>query len=337
MDPPVLRVEKLAKRYNSGFSIEIPQLEFQAGKIYSLIGPNGAGKSTLLNILNLLEEATSGDIFLDGQKIDKTNALTIRRKMNLVMENPLLFHTTVYKNITSGLKFRAVDKNMWENLAAEALEMVGLGGFEKRYAPHLSRGETQRVAIARALVLNPEILFLDEPFTNIDQKTIHIIEELINKINQKHQPTIIFTTHDLSQAYRIADEVISLVDGRLVNGSLENFFCGEVEEADGVQFVRISTDISINIVTDKKGKVHFCIPPKDIILSYEPVESSARNSFSGDLKRIQLEGQVVRLVIKIDRGTELTALITKASYQKMLPTIGRQMFLTFKSTAVNIF
>lgn len=212
---PVLRIERVVKRQGSGFALEVPHMEFQKGKVYSITGPNGAGKTTLLNILNLLERPDDGDIFFNEERVIPANSLEIRRRMGMVMENPYLFHTTVYKNITLGLKCRSVDKGMWEPLAAEAMRMVGLEGFEKRYAPELSRGESQRVAISRALALKPEALFLDEPFSNIDMRHITLLEGLIKTINERYQATIIFTTHDLPQARRLADEVISLTDGRL--------------------------------------------------------------------------------------------------------------------------
>ncbi len=332
-----LRVENLVKQFNGEFGLEIPRLEFHPGKIYGVIGPNGAGKTTLLNLLSLLEEPSSGGIFFKEQKVAKLNSLNVRRKLTMIMENPLLFHSSVYKNIISGLKHRAVDKKTWPQLAADALKMVGMEGFEKRYAPNLSGGETQRVAIARALVLKPEILFLDEPFTNIDQRNITLLEDLIKGINQKYQTTIIFTTHDLWQAHHLADEVISLVGGRMVDGSLDNLFTGEVEDVNGLRVVRISPQISVTLVTNMKGKIHICIPPQDIILSYKQVESSARNSFLGRIVKIQMQAQTVRLHISVDAGVEFIALITKASYEKMSPAIDSEIFLTFKSTSVKVF
>lgn len=218
MGKPILRIEELKKRQGSGFALDIPHIEFQRGKIYSIIGPNGAGKTTLLNILNLLEKPDSGEIFFNEERITPANSLEIRRRMGMVMENPYLFHTSAYKNIIMGLKCRSLDKNIWESLVREALQMVGLEGFENRYAPELSRGESQRVAIARVLAFRPEVLFLDEPFSNIDRKHVNILEGLVKTIKEKYQTTVIFTTHDMVQAYSLADEVISLVDGRISRG-----------------------------------------------------------------------------------------------------------------------
>lgn len=217
MEKPILRVEGLKKRQSSGLVLDIPHLEFLKGKVYSIIGPNGAGKTTLLNILNLLDKPNEGDVFFEGEIVTPANSLEVRRRMGMVMENPYLFHASVYKNITIGLKYRFVDKGMWEAVVKEALQMVGLGGFENRYAPELSSGESQRVAIARILAFRPEVLFLDEPFSNIDREHVNILEGLIKIINEKYQTTIIFTTHDLGQAKSLADEVISMVGGNIAD------------------------------------------------------------------------------------------------------------------------
>lgn len=337
MGRPVLRLENLIKRYESGFVLDIPRLEFESGIIYGLVGPNGAGKTTLLNLLNLLEEPTKGEIFFQEHRPAELKPLDIRRKMTMVMEDPFLFHMTVFKNIAAGLKCRSVEKKMWPAMSAEALRTVGLPGFEKRYAPALSRGETQRVAIARALVLKPEVLFLDEPFTNIHQRDIDQLEKLIKTINQEYQTTIVFTTHDLSQAYRLADEVITLVDGRVIKGSIENLFKGTVEEVDGAQFVRLSPKVSLAVVTEKRGNVHISIAPQEIILSHGEIVSSARNSFKGTIKRVRMEGQIVWVNISVDEGVEFIALITEASSKKMELSVGSDIFLTFKSTSIAIF
>jgi len=327
MGKPIVKIENLVKRYDGVFILDIPRLEFQSGKIYSLVGSNGSGKTTLLNLLNLLEKPTKGEVIF---------SLNIHQGMCMVMEDPLLFHTTVFKNIAVGLKCRSVDKKMRTQMIEEALAMVGLEGFEKRYASDLSRGETQRVAIARTLVLKPEVLFLDEPFTNIDRKNVTILEKLIKTINKKYRTTIIFTTHDPLQAYRLSDEVISLVDGKIVKGSLENIFKGAIEEIDDLQFVRVSHQITVSVVTEKRGNVHISIAPEDIILSHKEILSSARNSFKGTVEKIQIEKKIARITIFIDEDFEIVALITETSYRDMKLFIDSDVFLTFKSTSVKV-
>lgn len=214
----LFRIEALTRHRGNGFVLEIPYLTFQQGRIYSLVGPNGAGKTTLLELLNLLQKPDQGRIFFEGQEI--TNgcpSLSSRRQMTLIMQDPLLFRTTVFKNIAYGLRVRKVNKKIIEGKVFDALDMVGLSGFENRNAYELSRGEAQRAAIARALVLNPKVLFLDELTTNIDRENTETIERLIKEMNRKNCTTIIFATHNLSQACRLADEGISLLNGKIVN------------------------------------------------------------------------------------------------------------------------
>jgi tungstate transport system ATP-binding protein len=339
MPRPILTVNQLIKSREDGFALEVPALEFVEGKIYGVVGPNGAGKTTLLNVLGFLEEPSKGSVSFRGEEVDisKRSIITIRRHMHMVMENPLLFNTTVFNNVASGLKIRSIEKAKWPQMVGEALEVVGLQGFEKRHAHTLSRGETQRVAIARALVVKPQVLFLDEPFTNIDKGNTAIIENVIRTINGTYSTTIILTTHDLHQAYRLSDEVISLVDGKIVRGSLENFFVGEVEEIDHTTWVRVSPSVKISVVTDTSGRVRIAVPPQDIIVSRERLDSSARNSFRGLINKIHLEGETVRLGVAIDSEVEFVVLITKASFEEMDFSPGRPVYLTFKSTSVVLF
>ena len=336
---PILRIENLTQYREDGFTLEIPHLEFRSGKIYGLVGPNGSGKTTLLNLLNLLEKPAKGGVFFSGQHVTCSGgrALEIRRKMTMVMENSLLFQTTVFNNLTLGLRFRLFDREQWPHMVAEALQLVGLAGFENRKVHELSQGETQRVAIARALILSPELLLLDEPFTHVDKEHVRTIERAITTFNQKYGTTILFTTHDLLQAYRLSDEVISLVGGKVVEGSLENLFAGEIEESNGCQWVRIAPSIKVTVVTPLSGKVHVSIPPQDIVLSREELQSSARNTFRGTIQKIQLDAQTARITVDVADEVELTALIARASLDKLHLSIGSNLFLTFKCTAMMVF
>src|SRR4030067_312181 len=169
METPVLKIEGIKKRLSNEFSLDVPYLEFKEGNIYGLIAPNGAGKSTLLKILNLLEAPDEGEIFFNGNPVTPSNLIETRKNMGMVMENPYLFHTTVFKNVAAGLKFRSTDKESWDATVKEALGLVGLDGFESRYAPDLSRGESQRDTIAKILAFKQKKIFLDGPFSNNDR------------------------------------------------------------------------------------------------------------------------------------------------------------------------
>jgi len=117
--------------------------------------------------------------------------------------------------------------------------------------------------------IEPEILFLDEPTTSIDQKHIDVVERIIKKIKKEIKTTVIFTTHDLSQAYRLADEVISLLDGKIIKQVPENLLRGEIVEEDGLKWFKTAGNIKFAIVSEKNGLAYISIDPRDIILSYE--------------------------------------------------------------------
>jgi tungstate transport system ATP-binding protein len=339
MDKLILKVRNLKKVYNGKIVLDVESLNFQEGKIYSIVGPNGSGKTTLLNILNLLEKPDKGKIFFNEQEIiDKSNSdtLDIRRRMTLVNQNPFLFHSTVYDNIAYGLKVRAIPYKVQQNRIRGALNMVGLPGFEDRKANQLSGGEAQRTVIARALVIKPEILFLDEPTVNIDKKYIDVVERIIKKIKKEIKTTVIFTTHDLSQAYRLADKVISLLEGKIIKQVPENLLQGEIiREKDGLKLFKFAGNMKFSVVSEKVGPAYISIDPGDIILSYKQLQSSARNSFSGKIIKIAEQNNLVKL--EVDVGTPLMTIITRESFQEMNLNLGSKVYLTFKASAVKLF
>ena len=339
MDKLILKVRNLKKIYNNKIVLDIDNLNFQEGKIYAIVGPNGSGKTTLLNILNLLEKPDEGQIFFYDQAItNKSNSdtLEIRRRMTLVNQDPFLFHSTVYDNIAYGLKIRSISSKVQKSRIRSALNIVGLSAFKDRKANQLSGGEAQRVVIARALVIEPEVLFFDEPTANIDQKHIDVVERIIKKIKKEIKTTVIFTTHDLSQAYRLADKVISLLDGKIIKQVPENLLRGEiVEEEDGLKRFKTMRNIKFAIVSEKVGLAYISIDPRDIILSYEQFQSSARNSFLGKITKIIEQNHLVKL--EIDIGIPLVVIITRESFFKMNFNLGSKVYLTFKASAVKLY
>jgi len=338
MDKLIFKVRNLKKVYNGKIILDVDILNFQEGKIYAIVGPNGSGKTTLLNILNLLEKPDEGQISFYDQKItNKSNSdtLEIRRRMTLVNQDPFLFHSSVYDNIAYGLKIRSIPSKVQKSRIRSALNIVGLSGFKDRKANQLSGGEAQRVVIARALVIEPEVLFLDEPTANIDQKYIDVVERIIKKIKKEIKTTVIFTTHDLSQAYRLADEVISLLDGKIIKQVPENLLWGEIVEEDGSKWFNVVENIKFAVVTEKVGPAYISIDPRDIILSYEPFQSSARNSFLGKTTKIIEQNHLVKL--EIDIGIYLVVIITRESFFKMNFNLGSKVYLTFKASAVKLY
>jgi len=320
MTKSVIKIENIKKNYDKRVILEIPHLEFESGMIYALVGPNGAGKTTLLRILNLLEQPDEGEIYFDSQQIKPTDVLNVRRQMTLVMQNAVLFRTSVFNNVAYGLKVRSSDKKMIHSSVLSALDLVGLTGFEHRKAKQLSAGEAQRVALARALVLQPKILLLDEPTANVDKRNVSVIESVLRKVNSEFKTTIIFTTHDLSQAYRITNKIISLLDGKIMGGGSENTFYGIFGKDDKHRsFINITPDVRIEIMSHEPESSGISIDPEDISISFEPVNSDGLNCVEGHVTSITMMDEVIRLTINV--GVEMVLMVKPEVFQEMAPII----------------
>lgn len=226
--------------------------DFLKDGIYAILGPNGSGKSTFLRICALLEEPDQGHVefFEDGIKPhaerktdpDRPGTLTtngvyleknihLRRRITLLLPKIGVFNTTVYQNIAYGLKVRSISKKDIEEKVDHALELVGLSDKKIVNACGLSSGETQRLGIARSLVIEPEILFLDEPTSSLDPHNTSIIEDAIVRIAENKRTMIIMVTHNMFQAKRLSDHVLFMHGGRIIDhGATKEFFAQPKDE-----------------------------------------------------------------------------------------------------------
>jgi len=207
-----LQLINISKNYRNVEALKSMSLTLQGGKIIVLLGVNGAGKTTLMRIMAGLENADSGELLFNNQNID-CNAL--RQVSTLVFQKSAMFSTNVYSNLAYGLRLRKVPEDEVKKKVAAALQAVKLGGFEKRRAKKTSGGEQQRLALARAFLLESQVLLLDEPTANLDPNSAAIIEKAI--VSRKSSGRIIvMATHNLSQARRIADEIVHIYNGAIV-------------------------------------------------------------------------------------------------------------------------
>jgi tungstate transport system ATP-binding protein len=334
----IIEIENIKKIYDDRLVIDIPNLEFESGMIYALVGPNGAGKTTLLRLINMLEKQTEGAIYFDDQKTSDSlsSLLDIRRRMTFVMQNAILFRTSVYNNVAYGLKMRGHNKNSIHSDVLSALEMVGLSSFEHRKAKQLSAGESQRVAIARAIVLKPKLLLMDEPTANVDRRNIHVIESILRKINADLGTTIIFTTHDLSQAHRLTDKVISLLDGKVVYGSSENIFYGSFEVVNQNTLITLTPDVRIKVNEYNSDSYGVHIDPKDIVVSFESQSSEDVNCLEGRVTSVAIVNDMVRLTVNV--GIELVAEMEQKTFNDMSSGIfNHNVYALFKVSNVHVF
>lgn len=185
------------------------------GELVTLLGPSGCGKTTTLRLIGGFEIPTEGDIFVNGVRVNDQppNA----RPTSMVFQSYALFpHMTVFENIAYGLKNRRLPSSKIKAKVYEALEIVGLRGFEKRYPGQLSGGQQQRVALARSIVIEPEVLLLDEPLSNLDAKLREQMRVELKKLQTRLKITSIYVTHDQLEAMTLSDKIVVMKDGKIV-------------------------------------------------------------------------------------------------------------------------
>lgn len=195
--------------------------EVEEGELLVVMGLSGSGKSTLIRCLNLLNSVTRGSIFFDGEDITKYNREELlnfrRRKISMVFQNFALFpYRTVTDNAAYGLEVQGMDRQTRRKYARDALELVGLKGWEDAYPSQLSGGMQQRVGLARALAVKSDILLMDEAFSALDPLIRSDMQHELVQMQQRLKKTIVFITHDLDEALQIGDRIVLMKDGRVV-------------------------------------------------------------------------------------------------------------------------
>lgn len=260
-----LSLKNISKKYKDKEILKNISFDIKEGELVCILGPSGCGKTTLLNIIGGFISDFSGDVLLSDENIN--NIPPEKREIATVFQSYGLFtHKNVIDNVSYGLKLLKIDKNTRENRAKEMLEKVGLASYEKKKIKELSGGEQQRVAIARSMVLNPKLLLLDEPLSNLDVHLRDVMRKEIKKIQKQFGVTMIIVTHDQEDAFKLADRVIVINEGHIEQiGTPEelykepknNFissFIGENNIIDENLVIR-PEEISIKLDSSGEGKV----------------------------------------------------------------------------------
>lgn len=210
-----LKIENISKIFEKGRGVKNISFQLEKGELVSFLGPSGCGKTTLLNIIGGFVKNDSGSIYLEDKDI--TECPPEKREIVTVFQIYALFpHMNVVENVKYGLKYRGYNKEEQIKLAKEYLKIVGLEGYEKNSVGELSGGQQQRVALARALVLQPKILLLDEPFSNLDAKLKIAMREEIKELQKRLGISMIFVTHDQEEALSISDRIVVMSNGEIV-------------------------------------------------------------------------------------------------------------------------
>ncbi|WP_299843473.1 ABC transporter ATP-binding protein [uncultured Roseovarius sp.] len=211
---PFVILKDVAKRWNGQLGVEEISLDIEEGTFVALLGPSGCGKSTSLRLLAGLEIPDEGQILIDGR--DVTTSAASDRNLSMVFQSYALFpHLSVAENVVFGLKVRRVPRAERAEKMARALEITGLQGYESRKPGELSGGQRQRVALARAIVAGQRLCLMDEPLSNLDAKLRNSVRKDIKKLQRDLGITVVYVTHDQTEAMSMADKVVLMKDGRI--------------------------------------------------------------------------------------------------------------------------
>lgn len=331
-------LRNLKKIYDGRTVLDLKELSLEKGRVLGLLGPNGAGKTTLLEILAFLLAPSAGEVWFEKERVDfiAGSLIDLRRRVVLVQQQPILFTSTVSKNVEFPLKIRNVSKERRDRIVEEVLELVGMGTFRYARAYKLSGGETQRVAIARALASFPEVILLDEPTANVDVENQVTIERIIQEINRSKGISVVFTTHNMVQASRLADETIFLFEGKVARSIYENIFSGRIEtDAEGHKYCVLQNGLRLRVDSEKSGTNRISIDPGAVKISHRESDISEENTFKGRL--IQLTDEQGRVRALVDVGIPLSVLIPKEMFRRKQLAMGEEIWLTCPVESIEVF
>lgn len=338
---PLLELSGVRFAYDRSFTLEIESFTLREGARVALVGRNGAGKTTWLRLAAGLEAPAAGSRRAHREPL----------RLGFLRQTPYLFSGTVASNLAYPLALRRAPRAEIDERVAAMLARIELGALARRRSDELSGGERKRLALGRALIAGPELLLLDEPDAHLDRTSRRVIETLLREL----PVTLLFTTHDLRFAHRLAGQVLHLRAGRVVPGVPENILAGRVEPcgaeagsgtttAAGVEAAagtaprRIRTAGGLCLTpagAPAAGEVKVAIDPRSLVLSREPLDSSMLNRIEGHISAAHADEGGVWLEIAT-AGETLTAIITPDSYAHLGINLGSAVVVSFKASAVEV-
>lgn len=328
-------------------------LTIEKGEYFIILGPTGAGKTILLESIAGLYPTKSGEVWLDGREV--TSVEPEKRGIGFVYQDYVLFpHLSVRDNLVFGLKQRRRSKEELQRAVDWLADLLGIRHLLERRPDTLSGGERQKVALARALSVGPEVLLLDEPLSALDPQTRESMQQELRRLHGQLQSTIIHVTHDFEEAIALGQRIAVLNDGRILQVGVpeevfrhpnsefvarfsmtRNIFAGEVTENTSGATVFSTGETEFEVVSEARGKLHTSIRPEDILVSREPVVSSARNSLRGTVSAVSDRGSTVYLTVSTP--LEFVCMVTRRSFDEMELEKGGVVYITFKASSVHVF
>lgn len=331
------------------FQLKNINLEVEDSEYCVILGATGTGKTLILETIAGMYRPDSGEIWFRDQKLN--DLYPEEREVGFVYQDYALFpHLNLEENIIFGLKLRKFSKIEIDQRLNKMVKMLEIEHLLKRYPATLSGGEQQRAAIARALITSPKILLLDEPLSSLDPRTKEVFQQELKKIHRILKPTVIHITHDFDVALSLADKIVIMHDGKVIQAGspneifyqpqstlvanfvgIKNIFSGK---SDGHK-VNICPNVDIDLIDVKTGNVTLVVRPEAIIVSKKHFDSSARNQFKGKL--VDIVNQRFSSKVTINIGIPFISLLTTQSVKDMGLKKGDEVWLTFKSSAVHVF
>ena len=284
-----LQLKNLYKKYQNNTVVNNFNIDVEKGELISILGPSGCGKTTTLRMIAGFIAPTSGEIFLSEEKI--TDYPPEIRPVSTVFQNYALFpHLTAYENIEYGLRYplkvgKKLDKKEKKERTQKMINLVNLKGLENRRIDQLSGGQQQRVALARSLVLEPKVLLLDEPLSNIDTKLRETVRNEIRKIQKELGITMIFVTHDQEEAMSISDRIIVMNEGNIEQIGTPREIYTFPETVFVAEFIGKANIMEIN-------KKSFIVRPENVNISYNEKDNEKINN-SREKDVISGEGKII--------------------------------------------
>lgn len=328
---PLYQITGLAFSYSGRNVLDLDELHIERNRVTAVVGPNGSGKSTLFDILAFLRKPDTGSILFRGKPTSESGPAQLRRRVGYIQQKPYLMNMSVRDNIALGLKFRGTARPVIDTAVNTVAGELGLGSLLERDAGKLSGGEIQKVALARALALQPEVVIMDEPFTYLDETTVHDMEEWIAGQRTSREITIIFSTHDRLRAQSLSDTSFNLINGRAYPFSSGNLFRGTLDVDDNT-FVCGNARFSVPESVKSGHKLY--IDPKHLVISKERLSSSMRNNFSGTITAMSTVNGEIHL--KIKSAVTFHAVITRKAMAELKLQLGNPVWVSCKSSQVII-
>lgn len=355
----ILRIENLMVSRGPGFSLHVAGLEVRQGEILALLGPNGAGKTTLLLAVAHLLEPERAEIVVEGDPKLWHRPDQLRRRIALVLQEPLLIDGTVWENVALGLRFRGLSREQVAQRVRPWLKRLGIEQIAQRRTHTLSGGEARRTSLARALVLEPSLLLLDEPFYALDPPTRTSLMDELRGILREAGVTTLMVTHDRSEALSLGDRIAIVLKGGIRQiGTPEEVFMGPVDSEvaeivgtenilpgyithvdDGISIVRVGqTDVETVAPAQPGERVFLLVRPEAITIWKEfPLlhRGTARNCVPASIHSLRWEGPYVKVNLKCP-DFSLSALVTWQSAKALALAPGDQVTATFKASDTSL-